>query len=58
MPKKPLNPDDFPVHAEDNKIKKEDGTSVAEVADDVAAGDIAGCLNDDEARREEDKWSA
>ncbi len=58
MPKTPLKPDDFPVHAEDNKITKEDGMPVAEVEDNIAASDIAGRLNDDEARREEDKWSA
>jgi hypothetical protein len=58
MPKTPLKADDFPVHAEHEKIKKSDGTPVAEAEDDVAASDIAGRLNDDEARREEDKWSA
>jgi hypothetical protein len=58
MPKTPLKPDDFPVHAEHDKIKKVDGTPVAEAEDDAAASDIAERLNDDEARREEDKWSA
>ena len=58
MPKTPLKRDDFPVHAEHDKIKKVDGMPVAEAEDDIAASDIAERLNDDEARREEDKWSA
>jgi hypothetical protein len=56
--KKPLKPNDFPVHVEGEKIKKRDGTPIAEAEDDTAAADIAERLNDDEARREEDKWSA
>ena len=56
--KKPLKPDDFPVHVEGDKIKKQDGTPVAETEDPAFAADFAERLNDDEARREEDKWSA
>jgi hypothetical protein len=56
--KKPLKPDDFPVHAEGEKIKKRDGTPVAQTEDTAVAADVAERLNDDEARREEDKWSA
>ena len=56
--KKPLEPDDFPVNAEDKKIKKQDGTPVAETDDPAVAADVAERLNDDEARREEDRWSA
>ena len=56
--KKPLEPDDFPVNAEDKKIKKHDGTPVADTDDPAVAADVAERLNDDEARREEDKWSA
>jgi hypothetical protein len=59
MPKqKPLGPDDFPVHAEGETIKKHDGTPLAEAEDAAAASDVAERLNHDEARREEDKWSA
>ena len=57
-PKKPLNPDDFPVTAEEQKVKKQDGTPIANTDDPSVAADIADRLNDDEARREEDKWSA
>ena len=56
--KKPLEPDDFPVNAEDKKIKKQDGTPLADTDDPAVAADVAERLNDDEARREEDKWSA
>jgi hypothetical protein len=50
---KPLKPDDFPVNAEGRKIKKQDGTSIAEAEDPTVAADVAGRLNEDE-----DKWSA
>ena len=56
--KRPLEPNDFPVNADGKKIKKEDGTPVANTDDPAVAADIAERLNDDEARREEDKWSA
>jgi hypothetical protein len=55
---KPLKPDDFPVNAEGKKIKKQDGTPIANTDDPAVAADVAERLNDDEARREEDKWSA
>jgi hypothetical protein len=56
--KKPLKPDDFPVSAEGKKIKKQDGTPIANAEDPAVANDVAERLNEDEARREEDKWSA
>jgi hypothetical protein len=55
--KKPLKPDDFPVHAEDKKIKKQDGAPIATTEDPAVANDVAERLNEDEARREEDKWA-
>ena len=57
-PKKPLKPDDFPVNADGKKIKKQDGTQIADTDDPAVASDVAERLNDDEARREDDKWSA
>jgi hypothetical protein len=57
-PKKLLKPDDFPVSAEGNKIKKQDGTPIADTADSAIADDLAERLNEDEDRREQDKWSA
>ena len=55
---KPLKPEDFPVNAEGREIKKQDGTPIAETSDPAVASDVANRLNEDEARREEDKWSA
>jgi hypothetical protein len=54
----PLKSEDFPVHAEGDKLKKQDGTPIATVRDPAVAADVAGRLNEDECRREEDKWSA
>ena len=56
--KRPLSPNDFQVNAEGQKIKKQDGTPIANTDDPAVAADVAERLNDDEARREEDKWSA
>jgi hypothetical protein len=55
---RPLNSGDFPVQVDHDKIKKQDGTPVAEAEDETTATDVADRLNDEEARREEDKWSA
>jgi hypothetical protein len=54
----PLKPDDFPVHVEDENIVKNDGEPIAEVCDNKTAEDIADRLNENEYRREEDRWSA
>jgi hypothetical protein len=58
IPEKPLRPDDFPVNVEGKKVKKQDGTPIADTDDPALAADVAERLNDDEARREENKWSA
>jgi hypothetical protein len=55
---KPLKPEDFPVDVEGKKIKKQDGTPIANAESPAVAGEIAERLNEDEARREEEKWSA
>ena len=56
--RKPLRPKDFPVDVEGQKIKKQDGTPIADAETPADAAEIAERLNEDEARREEDKWSA
>ena len=56
--KKPLKPEDFPVDAEGPKIKKQDGTPIADAECPAVAAEIADRLNGNEARREEDRWSA
>ena len=55
---KPLEPNDFPVNTEGPKIKKQDGTTIADTTDEAVATDVAERINADEAQREEDKWSA
>jgi hypothetical protein len=55
---KTLKPDDFPVHAEQKKIVKNHGETVADVCDNKTAEDIAERLNENEHQREEDRWSA
>jgi hypothetical protein len=57
-PSKPLEPNDFPLHVEGNKIKNQDGKPVARTDDPALAADVAGRLNEDEDRREQKKWSA
>jgi hypothetical protein len=53
-----LKPADFPLHAEGDKIKKQDGNSIAKIGDAALAADVADRLNEDEDRREQDNWSA
>jgi hypothetical protein len=56
--KKPLKPDDFPVDADGQRIKKHNGTPLADAESPAAAAEIVERLNEDEAKREEEKWSA
>jgi hypothetical protein len=53
-----LSPEDFPLHADKDKIKRQDGQPVAQTESDGLAEEIAERLNSDEHHREEDKWSA
>jgi hypothetical protein len=55
---RPLDPDDFPLRTDDKKIRKQDGTPIAEAPNPAVASDVAERLNEDESRREEEKWSA
>lgn len=54
----PLKPDDFPLNVDGEKIVKQGGKPIATAKDKAVASDIADRLNEDECRREEDKWSA
>ncbi|WOH48229.1 hypothetical protein [Bradyrhizobium sp. sBnM-33] len=56
--KKPLRPEDFPMDVDGQKVKKQDGTPIADAETPAVAAEIVERLNEDEARREEDKWSA
>ena len=53
----PLKPEDFPVHTKQKQIKN-DGKTIAEARTKKTAEDVAERLNAEEARREEDRWSA
>ena len=46
--KKPLKPSDFPVNADAKRIKKQDGTPIANTEDPAVAADVAERLNDRE----------
>jgi hypothetical protein len=54
----PLAPDDFPVQLENSKIVKQSGAPIADACNPKTAEEIADRLNEDEERREEDRWSA
>jgi hypothetical protein len=56
-PKKALQPNDFPVQAEGEKITKSDGEPIADAKDDQVAQDISDRLNADHDREEEDRWA-
>ena len=56
--KKPLRPEDFPVDAEGQKIRSRTVFPSQMRRIRPVAAEIAERLNEDEARREEDKWSA
>jgi hypothetical protein len=53
-----LKPEDFPVHAEQKKIVKNDGKTIADASDKKIAEDVAERLNAEEDLREQDRWSA
>jgi len=53
-----LKPDDFPLQADKDSVKRQDGKPVATTENDEMAKEIAERLNCDEHRREEDRWSA
>jgi hypothetical protein len=55
--KRPLEPKDFPVHAEKSKIIKNDGEPIADAKNDEVAEDVCNRLNADEERSEEDRWA-
>jgi hypothetical protein len=60
MPRKkpPIEPEAFPLEIEGKKIKGKRGKTIAITESDTATADIAERLNEDEERKEEDRWSA
>ena len=55
---KPLKPDDFPVEVEGEELVTVDGKPIAKAKTPAIAEDIADRLNEDDCRKEEDRWSA
>jgi hypothetical protein len=55
---KPLKPDDFPVEVEGQELVTADGKPIAKGKTPAIAEDIADRLNEDDYRKEQDRWSA
>jgi hypothetical protein len=55
---KPLKPDDFPVEVEGDKLVTADGKPIGKAETPAIAEDVADRLNEDDLRKEQDKWSA
>ena len=55
---KPLKPNDFPVEVEDEELVTADGKPIAKAKTPDIAEDIADRLNEDDCRKEQDRWSA
>jgi hypothetical protein len=55
---KPLKSEDFPIGAESEQIVTADGKPIAKAKTPGMAGDIADRLNEDDARKEQERWSA
>jgi len=53
-----LKPDDFPVEAEDQKLKTRKGERVATAETEELADQIAERLNEHAHHEEQDRWSA
>jgi hypothetical protein len=59
MPKnKPLKPDDFPVDVKGEELVTAEGKPIAKAKTPAIAEDIADRLNEDDCRKEQDRWSA
>jgi hypothetical protein len=55
---KPLKPDDLPVEVEGDELMTADGMPIAKAKTLDIAEDIADRLNEDDYRKEQDRWSA
>jgi hypothetical protein len=55
---KALKPDDFPVEVEGEELVTADGKPIAKAKTPAIAEDIADRLNEDDYRKEHDRWSA
>ena len=57
MEKTELHPEDFPVIPDGKALVTQDGTTVANAQSDRLAEDIAQRLNENAARKREDRWA-
>lgn len=55
---KSLKPDDFPVDVDGDELMTADGKPIAKAKTPDLAEDIADRLNEDDYRKEQDRWSA
>jgi hypothetical protein len=55
---KPLKPGDFPVEVEGDALMTADGKPIARAKTPAIAEEIADRLNEDDYRKEQDRWSA
>ena len=55
---KPLKPDDFPVAVEGEELVTADGKPIGKAETPAIAEDVAERLNEDDSRKEQDRWSA
>ena len=55
---KPLKPDDFPVEVEGDELMTADGKPIGKPETPAIAEDVAERLNEDDSRKEQDRWSA
>jgi hypothetical protein len=55
---KPLKPDDFPVDVEGEELVTAEGKPIAKAKTPAIAEDTADRLNEDDCRKEQDRWSA
>ena len=55
---KPFKSDDVPAGVESGQIVTADGKPIAKVKTPGIAEDIADRLNEDDARKEQERWSA
>ena len=54
----PSSPTDFPVELEGEELVTADGKPIAKAKTPAIAEDIADRLNEDDYRKEQDRWSA
>jgi hypothetical protein len=58
MQKPEIKPGDFPVEADKDTLRTSKGKPIATAKDEQLAEEIAGRLNEQADREEQDRWSA